>query len=176
MWGAQEGCRSLPRAGLWLCCIPGSWAGNRDADLIPLNVAVSAAPRFYPILHLFGSLTRAASLAGLLDIWRAEAVCEQVGELRGLPLALRGMTGMPSAPYAEGECTKNASRNVDRKSFFFFFPFSPLFFSQLIKLHLFWEQHKKDWNLPVPPWMPSWRGSTALLPHHFSVPCQLQAA
>lgn len=39
--------------------------------------------------------------------------------------ALRGMTGTPSAPYAEGGCPKNATGNVAGKTFFlsfFFFP------------------------------------------------------
>lgn len=37
-------------------------------DLVTPNGAALSAPRFYPIVSLFGNLSRAVSPAGLLDV------------------------------------------------------------------------------------------------------------
>lgn len=62
---------------------------NQD-DLVTPNGATFSAPRFYPIVCLFGNLSRAVSPAGLLDVWKTEAVCEQMGMFPYFCLQLSG--------------------------------------------------------------------------------------
>lgn len=62
---------------------------NQD-DLVTPNGATSSAPRFYPIVCLFGNLSRAVSPAGLLDVWKTEPVCKQMGMFPYFCLQLSG--------------------------------------------------------------------------------------
>lgn len=80
VWG---GCCCQTRCCRKLCC----W--TRMTLLLQMEPLLSA-PRFYPIVCLFGNLSRAVSPAGLLDVWKTEAVCEQMGMFPYFCLQLSG--------------------------------------------------------------------------------------